>query len=129
MFAAICTLAFKIVIAVPPAFAKIDCRNSCWDVGFCGRHQICFSLLNKLRFHFCARRKEFVTFSSLSWYCRIRGRRSIWSECCIAALRNHWRGCSGSGALRGVWMRLYHCVLRVLQRSAVVLEKNIAESC
>lgn len=62
MFAAICTLAFKNVIAVPPAFAKIDCRNSCWDVGFCGRRQICFSLLNKLRFHFCARRKEFVTF-------------------------------------------------------------------
>lgn len=24
-------------------------------------------------------------------------------------------------------MRLYHCVLRVLQRSAVVLEKNIAK--
>ena len=33
-------MSFKNVIAVPAAFAKIDCRNSCWDVGFCGRRHI-----------------------------------------------------------------------------------------
>ena len=119
IFAAIYTLSFKNVIAVPAAYAKIDCGNSCWDVGFCGRRHIFFSVFStSCDFAFRGRRKESFTFSSLSWYCRMRGSRSVW----CGAVEKYWR------RIQEEWKSVREECWREVLRTNLMLEKFLTVS-